>query len=484
MLRLSTVAVAAVLTGLSLGAPAHAASVTITPSTPTPGVDVLVRGDGMGAHKRGSVSLAGGRVAFRTSRSGRFTARLAVPATAATGRRALTARAGRRRVKAPMRIVGTVRAPSTLVAISGGRRLLLSPDRGPAGARLRLTGSGFPRRARLTATLGSARLGRTRTRRTGSFSLRTRVPARAPGTRTLSVRAKRARARAPFRLQSAAEAAVPSIAAAGDIACDPASRNFNAGAGTPGHCQQRATSDAILSAGVSAVLPLGDNQYNDGSLAQFGASYGPAWGRFNALAHPVAGNHEYNTPGAAGYFAYFGARAGAAGQGYYSYDLGAWHLIALNSNCQAVACNAGSPQEQWLRRDLAAHRTGCTLAYWHHPRFTSGNGGHDEDVSALFTALYDARADLLLVGHSHEYERFAPMSPAGAVEPARGVREIIAGTGGDDQLPFTTAAPGSELRNNTSFGFLRVALRPTGYDWQFLPVAGGTLTDRGSTSCR
>src|SRR3954463_12727455 len=179
MLRLSAVAVAAVLTGLSLAAPAPSPSVTIPPSTPTPGVDVLVRGDGMGAHRRGSVSLAGGRVAFRTSRSGRFTARLAVPATASTGRRALTARAGRRRLKAPLRIVGTVRAPSTLVAISGGpppflppppgpagmggaRRLLLSPDRGPAGARLRLTGSGFPRRARLTATLGSARLGRTR----------------------------------------------------------------------------------------------------------------------------------------------------------------------------------------------------------------------------------------------------------------------------------------------------------------------------------
>src|SRR3954470_18050112 len=157
MLRLSAVPVAALLTALSIAAPAHAASVTITPSTPTPGVDVLVRGDGMGAHKRGSVSLAGGRVAFQTSRSGRFTARLAVPATAATGRRALTARAGRRRVKAPMRIVGTVRAPSTLVAISGGRRLLLSPDRGPAGARLRLTGSGLPPRAPPTAPLGRAR---------------------------------------------------------------------------------------------------------------------------------------------------------------------------------------------------------------------------------------------------------------------------------------------------------------------------------------
>src|SRR4051794_2920462 len=145
MPRLSAVAVAAaVLTGLPLAAPAHAASVTITPSTPPPGVDVVARGDGMGAHKRGRVSLAGGRVAFRTSRSGRFTARLAVPATAASGRRALTARAGRRRVTAPVRIVGTVRASSTLVAISGGRRLLLSPDPGPAGARLRLPGPGLP----------------------------------------------------------------------------------------------------------------------------------------------------------------------------------------------------------------------------------------------------------------------------------------------------------------------------------------------------
>jgi hypothetical protein len=484
MLRLSAVAVAAaVLTALSLAAPAHATSVTVTPSTPTPGVDVLVRGDGLGARTRGSVSLASGRVAFRTSRSGRFTTRLAVPATAATGRRVLTARAGRRRVKAPVRIVGTVRASSTLVATGGGRRLLLSPDRGPAGARLRLTGSGFPRRARLTATLGSARLGGTRTRRSGSFSLRARVPARAPGTRSLTVKARRARAGAPFRLQSAAEAAVPAIAAAGDIACDPADRGFNGGAGTAQRCRQRAPSDGILASDAAAVLPLGDEQYERGTLAQFAASYHPSWGRLNSRAFPVPGNREYETPGAAGYYGYFGARAGAPDKGYYSYDLGSWHVIALNSNCEFVACAAGSAQEQWLRADLAAHRTGCTLAYWHHPRWSSGNAARDEDVSAMYNDLYAARVELLLVGHKHIYERYAPLGPTGATEPSSGVRQIIVGTGGEEQSSLQPAPPGVEARSNTSFGFLRVALRPTGYDWQFVPVAGGTLTDHGSSPC-
>jgi acid phosphatase type 7 len=479
-----TAALVTVVSGAVLAAPAQGATLTVTPAKPTPGVDVVVRGDGMGARERVRVSLTGvGATRVRSSRGGRFTVRFTIPRDAATRRRTLAARAGRRRVKAPVSIVSTAREPSTLIAVSGGRRLLVSPNRAPAGAAVRLTGRRFGRRARVTARLGGARIGRVRARRSGSFSLRGHVPASAPGSRRLGVSSRRARVLTSFRLQSAAEATPPSIAAAGDIACDPADRDYNGGAGRNGRCQQRAVSDGLLSAGVSAVLPLGDEQYENGALAKFMASYHPTWGRLNPIVRPIPGNREYETPGASGYYAYFGAAAGDPAKGYYSYDLGSWHIVALNSNCEFVACNAGSPQEQWLRADLAAHRTACTLLYWHHPRFAAGGAGQAEDTSALFNAAYAARAELVLVGHAHIYERYTPFSPTGVGEPGRGVRQIIVGTGGEEQSRLAPPVPGVEVRSNTSLGYLRVTLRPTGYDWQFVPVAGGALNDRGSTAC-
>ncbi len=159
----------------------------------------------------------------------------------------------------------------------------------------------------------------------------------------------------------------PVIAAAGDIACDPATPAFNGGAGTRTQCRQKAVSDLLVNAGLSAVLPLGDEQYEDGQLTAFARSYDPSWGRVLSITRPTPGNHEYNTAGAAGYFGYFGSRAGSPGRGYYSYDVGRWHLIALNSQCSHVSCARGSAQERWLTADLAAHRNTCTLAYWHPP---------------------------------------------------------------------------------------------------------------------
>ena len=274
------------------------------------------------------------------------------------------------------------------------------------------------------------------------------------------------------------------IAAAGDIACDPASGSFNGGLGVGLECRQRATSDLLVGAGYEAVLGLGDLQYEDGAFSKFGASYDPSWGRVKAVTHPAPGNHEYLTAGAAGYYQYFGAAAGDPAKGYYSFDLAGWHLIALNSNCSAVGgCGAGSAQEQWLRADLAAHASAtCTLAYWHHPRFSSGEHGSDSTYQALWQALYDANADLVLVGHDHDYERFAPQTPSGALDTTRGIRQFVAGSGGKSVRTFPTVRANSEVRDVSSLGILELTLGSGSYGWRFVPAVG-SFTDSGSGSC-
>jgi acid phosphatase type 7 len=233
------------------------------------------------------------------------------------------------------------------------------------------------------------------------------------------------------------------------------------------------------------VLTLGDTAYDDGSPDQFARCYMPSWGRFRNRTYPAPGNHDYQTADARGYYDFFGPRAGQPGKGWYSLNLGRWHLIALNSNCDAVGgCQPGSEQERWLRADLAAHPARCTLAFWHHPRFSSGTThGSDPAVSGLWMALYQAGADIVLVGHEHNYERFAPLDPLGGLDPARGVREFVVGTGGKSHYPFGSPLPGSEARDNDSFGLLQLQLRPTGYTWRFLPAQGGSIQDSGTGSC-
>jgi acid phosphatase type 7 len=233
------------------------------------------------------------------------------------------------------------------------------------------------------------------------------------------------------------------------------------------------------------VFTLGDNQYDSGTLDEFQQVYNPTWGRLIHRTFPVPGNHEYGTPGASGYFSYFGARAGDPLKGYYSFDVGAWHVVALNSECSSVGgCQPGSAQETWLRADLAAHPAACTLAYWHKPRFSSG-GLHPSNAAfqPLWQALYDAQADVVLSGHAHDYERFAPQAPNGAPDDVRGIRQFVVGTGGRNLQVLGTLQPNSEVRQNTSFGVLKLVLHPTSYDWQFLPTAGGTFTDSGSRAC-
>ena len=269
----------------------------------------------------------------------------------------------------------------------------------------------------------------------------------------------------------------PVIAAAGDIACPTGSVT------SATTCRQNQTSDLLSNA--TAVLALGDLQYNSGSYSDFLASYDPSWGRFKAKSYPVLGNHEYGSTNAAGYFQYWGSQAGAAGKGWYSYDLGAWHIIAINSNqCALSGCNAGSEQELWVKADLAAHPAACTLAYWHQPRWASGSTMSDNAyMSTLYTDLYDANADLVLAGHNHAYERFQPMNPAGNVDTGRGLEEIIVGTGGRDHSGGTTLRSNSVLRNNNTFGVLNVTLHANSYDYKFQPEAGASFSDIGSRSC-
>jgi 3',5'-cyclic AMP phosphodiesterase CpdA len=261
------------------------------------------------------------------------------------------------------------------------------------------------------------------------------------------------------------------LLAAGDIA----------GCGTDGDEQTAALLDRL----PGTVLTLGDTVYDDGSAGEFARCYAPSWGRFRDRTYPAPGNHDYRTPGASGYYDFFGSRAGPRGKGWYSFDLGGWHLIALNSNCDKVGgCATGSEQERWLRADLAAHPARCTLAFWHHPRFSSGTThGSRKAVGDLWTALHDAGADLVLSGHEHNYERFAPLDPQGRVDPARGIREFVVGTGGRSHYRFGSPLPGSEVRNDDTFGVLQLQLRPTGYSWRFIPTREGSFQDAGSGTC-
>jgi len=266
------------------------------------------------------------------------------------------------------------------------------------------------------------------------------------------------------------------VMAAGDIACRSGSSV------TATKCRHQATSELLLNEpNLGAVLTLGDQQYEDATLSEFTApgAYDSTWGRRKAITRPVPGNHEYHVAGAPGYYDYFGDAAGERGKGYYSFDLGSWHLVALNSQ---ISHTASSAQVQWLKSDLAATSKPCIAAYWHSPRFSSGYHGGSTSRQPLWDALYAARADVVLNSHDHTYERFAPQSPTGKAD-ANGIREFVVGTGGSSHYAFNATQPNSEVRNSTAFGVLRLTLRAGGYDWRFVPEAGATFTDSGTGVC-
>jgi hypothetical protein len=243
---------------------------------------------------------------------------------------------------------------------------------------------------------------------------------------------------------------------------------------------------ALLPGIAGTVFTLGDNAYDNGTSTEFANCYGPSWGiaSIKSRTRPVSGNHEYNTAGATGYYGYFGAAAGDPAKGYYAYDAGAWRVYVLNSNCGSIGgCNDGSAQETWLQNDLAANPRACVAAMWHHPRFSSGEHGSSTATQALWQTLYDANADLVLVGHDHHYERFAPMTAAGALDNARGIVEMVVGTGGRSHYGTPNIQPNSLIRNSTTYGVMKLTLSANGWSFNFIPVAGQTFTDSGTGTC-
>jgi hypothetical protein len=291
----------------------------------------------------------------------------------------------------------------------------------------------------------------------------------------------------------------PVVAAAGDFACSPADPSFNGGNGTSSKCREKAVSDGVLADNsINAVLGLGDVQYDCDSTSDFAGSYTPTWGRLNSIMYPVVGNHEYNTgtdpfgnpcpatnATAQNYFSYFGASAHGATGGHYSFDLGAWHVIALNANCGksgAGGCTATSSQTAWFSNDLQADASQCTLAMWHQPRWT-GAASNNSDYAAWWNLLVQHGVDVVLNGHVHNYQRMPMVNASGAIDTVNGSREFIVGTGGVGVGGGSgSALPHPQVRAQT-FGYLRLTLHPSSYDWQFIQQPGGAILDSGSQSC-
>ena len=267
------------------------------------------------------------------------------------------------------------------------------------------------------------------------------------------------------------------------VAPVPAAPSVLVGAGDIASCPPTgaAATAALLDTIPGIVFAAGDNAYPSGSSSDYANCYAPTWGRHKARTLPAPGNHEYLTAQALAYFRYFGAAAGDPQMGYYSYDLGDWHIVALNVE---IDVSAGSPQEQWLRADLAATSKRCSLAYWHQPRFSSGNThGSLAYVQPLWQAMYDHHATIVVSAHEHNYERFAPQTPAGVADPVNGIREFVVGTGGDSHYNFGRPLPNSQVRDNTAFGVLKLTLDAGSYTWQFIPIAGQTFHDSGGGVC-
>jgi hypothetical protein len=257
------------------------------------------------------------------------------------------------------------------------------------------------------------------------------------------------------------------------------------GAGDIGSCrsvQDERTAALVLSI-PGTVFTTGDNAYSRGTTAEFRRCYNPSWGQFRSRTRPAAGNHDVLTNSGAPYFAYFGAAAGTFPDGWYSYDAGPWHVVVLNSNCApAGGCGEGSRQLEWLKADLAAHPVACTVAIWHHPRFSSGEHGSDIRSAAFWDTIYAAGVELVVNGHDHDYERFAPQDPEGRPDPARGIREFVVGTGGESLRLFNPPVANSEVRG-TGYGILVLDLAPGSYEWHFVGVQSRAFSDNGTGTC-
>lgn len=267
------------------------------------------------------------------------------------------------------------------------------------------------------------------------------------------------------------------VVAVGDIACSPGS------VVTATKCHQQGVGDLTRRLRPDQLWLAGDIQYSRGERENFDGAFHPAFGDLRGITRPVPGNHEYYTAGAAGYFGYFGRRAGDPRRGYYSFNIGSWHVVALNSNCGQVPCGYRSQQLRWLKRDLRANPNRCVAAIWHHPLYSSGSHGANHSVRPLWRALTGARAEFGVTGHDHHFEAFLPQDANGVVRPRTGLVEYVVGTGGKSLYPVSTPGANREALVQNSFGVLALELRPRGWSWRFVNEAGSTLA-AGRRGCR
>lgn len=313
------------------------------------------------------------------------------------------------------------------------------------------------------------------------------APVAAPSSESTVAKPTTTKPQDPETPEPPVETAPPSLPSVSPVAKRATPAATLVGAGDVADCTgsgDEATA-RLLSRIGGTVFTLGDNAQDAGAAGEFANCYDPSWGRFKARTKPAVGNHEYATEGAAPYYDYFGSSAGRPGEGFYSYDRGAWHVVVLNSNCEEIGgCGPGSPQLEWLKRDLDANPSRCTLAYFHHPLFSSGRGVETDAVLPFWRVLYRRGAELVLNGHAHSYERFAPQTPAGARDPERGIRQLVVGTGGEPPRgPLGTPAANSIIRGEATPGVLKLDLAADSYKWRFLPVVGKTFTDSGAGRC-
>jgi len=462
---------AATLAGISTAqssASAHS-QVMLRPAVGTPGAVVELAGRGFPAGRLVAVTTGRRRLSVRRAdRRGRFAARLRVPGRRPGPLRLVSVR-GRRRVTSVFR-VRREGAPAAAgeVSSSTGRRVRWTPLVARAGAPIRLRGSGFRPGERLVVSL-FGQVGRLRADGRGTFATVMSVGA-LTGRLAGSVRTAGLSLRLIVDVEPTVFPPAPSpavIAGAGDIAARGSSAEL--------------TARLLDEVNPDVVYTTGDNAYPDGAVADYASWYAPTWGRHKTKTRPTPGNHDYRQPGAGPYFDYFGGLAGERGKGYYAYSLGSWRLYALNSN---ISMAAGSPQETWLRADLAANPSACALAYWHHPRFSAGHYGDDTSSEPIWDALYDAGAELVLNGHDHNYQRYVPMRPDGTMDTARGIREFVVGTGGNGHYSLAPRTDGRrDAAEAQTYGVLKLTLDLQAYDWQFIPEPGRSFTDVGSGIC-
>jgi hypothetical protein len=475
-LRLIGLGAAAIAAVPFCDSPAAAQSqVMLRPAAGVAGTVVQLTGRGFRAGRLVTVEAGRRRLAVRKPDDrGHFTARIRMPASPTRLR--LVSFTGKVRAVSIFRKEHEAsRMNVGEVDSSTGRRVRWSPLHALPGAAIRLRGSRFRPGERVAVSL-TRETTRPRPTRRGSFAAIMTAPARAgryvgtvrtPGSSLrLAVTVERGWSW-PFPPPGPLLKAGAVIAGAGDIAAS----NLNA----------ERTAKLLDEIQPDVVYTTGDNAYPSGAAADYARFYEPTWGRHKAITRPTPGNHDYQQSGAGPYFDYFGPLAGDRESGYYAYTLGSWRLYALNSN---IPMKAGSPQETWLREDLAANRRACVLAYWHHPRFSAGKYHDDDKSDAIWRALYDANAELVLSGHDHNYQRYAPLSPVGGVEQGRGIREFVVGTGGMEHYRLAGRADATrEAADDTTLGVLKLTLSRDAYQWQFVPEPGMGFTDTGSGVC-